>query len=94
MTVWLDDRQGVCNPRSNAKKNNEDQSIEGGKCRPLWRLSVQNLELMAQGGDFGFPRGARSEQPGKDRPDELDLVHHTGKHQPIRHGAPVGLILR
>ena len=66
--LGLDDFQRVGNPRGNAEKNNEDQSIEAIECRAPRRFSLQHIELMAQGDDLRFPRGARSEQPHEDRP--------------------------
>ena len=70
--LWFDDRQNVRDPWSKTIENNKNQSVQGAECLALPRLSAQHIELMAQGSDLDFPRGARSKQPGDDRPHKLE----------------------
>ena len=56
--LWLHDRQGGHNARRNPVEAGENQTIEISECRPLRRLSSQNIELMAQRQDLRLKRSS------------------------------------
>jgi hypothetical protein len=66
----------------------KNEPIEIAKNKPLWRLSLQAIELVAQRHDVRLERSSRSEEPDDHPPDQLEHVSHGAEHRPTCDFAP------
>jgi hypothetical protein len=68
----------------------KNEPIEIAKNKPLWRLSLQAIELVAQRHDVRLERSSRSEEPEDDTPNQFEQIPHEAEHRPIRSFMPGG----
>jgi hypothetical protein len=86
----LDDHQGVQNARCKPIEARKNEPIKIAENKPLWRFSVQHIELVAKRQDLCFERGSRPKKPGHYPPDQFKHVSHEAEHRPIRGFMPAG----
>src|SRR5262249_57144436 len=74
-----------------ARKN---EPIKIAENKPLWRFSLQHIELVAKRQDLRFERGSRPKKPGHHPPDQFQRVSHEAENRPTRGFMPAAERLR
>src|SRR5262245_37822021 len=80
----FDDHKGVQNVGCDPIEARQNEAIKIVEDKPLWRFSVQHIELVAERHILRLERNAGSEEPGEDAPDQFEQIPHEAKHRPIR----------
>jgi hypothetical protein len=68
----------------------QNEAIKIVEDKPLWRFSLQHIELVAERHILRLECNAGSEEPGEDAPDQFEQNPHKAKHRPIRNFMPAG----
>ena len=83
-SLWFDDHQGVQNVGCDPIKARKNEAIKIAENKPLWRFSLQHIELVTEHQDLRLERGSRPEEPDESAPNQFERIPHEADHRPIR----------